>query len=181
VADVVAGARRHLARVVVVDDGSGDETGRAPRPPGGGRRARDERREGAALATGLRVLARGVGRALTLDADGQHLPARSSTLLAASTPTDGDRRRRAEEGGHTIRTINRVGNWIADRLLHAIAGQPLPTRSRVSHLPGHGDAGAERPWRPLRLRDGGPAAGGAARIGSSACRSRSTIRPWPSG
>src|SRR5256712_13781453 len=28
--------------------------------------------------------------------------------------------------GQTIARLNRFGNWVADRLLHAIAGRPLP-------------------------------------------------------
>ena len=129
VADVVAGARRHLMRVVVVDDGSGDETG-ARAAAAGAQVVLHETNagKGAALATGLRALAAaGVGRALTLDADGQHLPGEIPALLAASDADPaaivvGVRKKE----GHTIRTINRVGNWIADRVLHAIAGQPLP-------------------------------------------------------
>ena len=129
VADVVAGARRYLDRVMVVDDGSGDET--RVRATNAGAEVLVHARnagKGAAITTGLRALAAaGVGRALTLDADGQHLPREIPALLAASDadPTAivvGVRRKE----GHTIRLVNRFGNWIADRLLHAIAGQPLP-------------------------------------------------------
>ena len=83
---VVSGARAHFARVLVVDDGSGDATGERAAAAGaevirhavnGGK--------GAALRTGLEALAAGGVRcALTLDADGQHLAEEIPTLLAAS-------------------------------------------------------------------------------------------------
>ncbi len=126
---VVTGARAHCTRVLVVDDGSADATGAAAAAAGaevirhavnGGK--------GAALRTGLDALAAaGVARALTLDADGQHLPDEIPTLLAASDTAPqaivvGVRRKE----GHEIARANRFGNWIADRLLRLVAGRPLP-------------------------------------------------------
>jgi glycosyltransferase involved in cell wall biosynthesis len=114
---------------VVVDDGSGDETGTRAAAAGAEVVVHERNAgKGAALATGLRALAAGgVARALTLDADGQHLPAEIPALLAASDADPaaivvGVRKK----AGHPIRALNRFGNWVADRLLHAIAGQPLP-------------------------------------------------------
>jgi len=129
IAAVVSGIRRHVARVLVVDDGSGDETSARARAAGAEVLAHGENAgKGAALATGLRALAAsGVARALTVDADGQHLPSEIPALLAASDQDPGaivvGVRRKA---GHTIRRLNLFGNWIADRLLRAIAGRPLP-------------------------------------------------------
>ena len=129
VADVVAGARAHVTRVIVVDDGSRDDT--AARAAAAGAdilRHTDNAGKGAALLTGLRALAAdGVARALTMDADGQHLAAEVPALLAASDAEPraivvGVRRK----AGHTIRRLNRFGNWIADALLRRIAGRPLP-------------------------------------------------------
>jgi glycosyltransferase involved in cell wall biosynthesis len=115
--------------VRVVDDGSRDGTGAAaaaagaevvPHAVNSGK--------GAALRTGLTVLARdGVARALTLDADGQHLPHQIPVLLAASDAAPdafvvGVRKK----AGHTIRRINKFGNWFADRALRTIARQPIP-------------------------------------------------------
>src|SRR5207302_1991371 len=83
---VVAGARTRLGHVVVVDDGSTDDT--AARAVAAGAeviRHPANAGKGAALATGLRALAaRGVARALSLDADGQHLPREIPVLLAVS-------------------------------------------------------------------------------------------------
>lgn len=126
---MVAGARAYFARVVVVDDGSSDGTGAAaaaagaevvPHAVNAGK--------GAALRTGLAALARdGIARALTLDADGQHLPHQIPLLLAASDAAPdafvvGVRRK----AGHRIRRINKFGNWFADRALRTIAGRPIP-------------------------------------------------------
>ena len=126
---VVAEARTYLARVVVVDDGSTDDTAGAARRAGAEVvRHGVNAGKGAALLTGLRHLAAaGVARALTLDADGQHLPREIPALLSASDAAPdaivvGVRRKE----GHTIRQINRFGNWIADQLLRWIAGRALP-------------------------------------------------------
>jgi glycosyltransferase involved in cell wall biosynthesis len=126
---VVADVRGHCARVVVVDDGSHDDT--AARAASAGAevlRHGANAGKGAAIVTGMQALSRdGVARALTLDADGQHLGSEVPALLAAS---DGAPRaivvgvRRKE--GHPIRFINRVGNWFADRVLRLVAGRPLP-------------------------------------------------------
>ena len=129
VGDVVRGARAHCARVVVVDDGSDDDTGRRARAAGAEvHRHPANAGKGAAIVTGLRALeAAGVGRAVTLDADGQHLASQIPALLAASDAVPGaivvGARRKQ---GQTIARLNRFGNWMADRLLRAIAGRTLP-------------------------------------------------------
>ena len=129
VGEVVRGARAHCARVVVVDDGSDDDTELRARAAGAEvRRHAANAGKGAAILTGLHALeVPGVGRALTLDADGQHLPSQIPVLLAASDAVPGAivvGVRQKE--GHTIARLNRFGNWVADRLLRAIAGQALP-------------------------------------------------------
>jgi glycosyltransferase involved in cell wall biosynthesis len=129
VGGVVSGARGHVARVLVVDDGSEDDTGaRAAAAGAEVLRHAANAGKGAALMTGLRALAAlGVPRAVTLDADGQHLPAEIPVLLAASDAAPaaivvGVR----QKAGHEVARANRFGNWIADLLLRAIAGRPLP-------------------------------------------------------
>jgi len=129
VGEVVTGARTHCAQVVVVDDGSDDDTGLRAREAGADvRRHAANAGKGAAIMTGLRALAAvGVGRALTLDADGQHLASQIPALLEGSDAVPGAivvGVRQKE--GQTIARLNRFGNWIADRLLRALAGQPLP-------------------------------------------------------
>ena len=82
---VVAEAARHLP-VLVVDDGSRDETGSVAERAG----ARVIRQvpnqgKGAALRTGFRsALAEGAAAVITLDADGQHDPAELPDFLAAA-------------------------------------------------------------------------------------------------
>jgi glycosyltransferase involved in cell wall biosynthesis len=73
---VVDGVRRHLARVVVVDDGSDDATAEVARAAGAEVVSLDRNRgKGYALRQGIaRALAGEPGAILLLDADGQHDP-----------------------------------------------------------------------------------------------------------
>jgi glycosyltransferase involved in cell wall biosynthesis len=129
IAAVVTGTRDVLTPVVVVDDGSADDT--AARAAAAGAevlRHATNQGKGAALVTGLRHLDEaGFERALTLDADGQHLPEEIPRLLAAADAapnaiTVGVRRKE----GFAIKRSARLGNWVADRVLRWLAGQPLP-------------------------------------------------------
>lgn len=84
---VVAAARRH-GHVIVVDDGSSDDTGAIARAAGA-EVLRHARRLGKAqaLRTGIAAArARGASHVITLDADGQHDPDDVPTLLAAAAP-----------------------------------------------------------------------------------------------
>src|SRR5690349_1230586 len=73
---LVAGVRRHVSHVLVIDDGSSDQTGLAARQAGAEvLRHETSRGKGAALRTGWRqAQERGFRWALTLDGDGQHSP-----------------------------------------------------------------------------------------------------------
>jgi glycosyltransferase involved in cell wall biosynthesis len=125
---VVRGTRARLATVLVVDDGSADETAAVARDAGAEVLRHDVNRgKGAAIRTGLRHLqGRGYRRALVLDADGQHLPDEIPKLVAASdaAPTAlvlGVR----DKAGHAISAIRRVANWVADHAVSAAAGRRL--------------------------------------------------------
>jgi glycosyltransferase involved in cell wall biosynthesis len=129
IAAVVRGTLAVLPAVVVVDDGSGDDTAaRAAAAGAAVLRHPINQGKGAALVTGLRHLATaGIERALTLDADGQHLPDQIAVLLEASDAAPGAivvGVRRKER--FAIKRAARFGNWIADHLMRGIAGRPLP-------------------------------------------------------
>lgn len=126
---VVAGVRPLLPLVVVVDDGSADDTSAVAKQAGAIVERHDPNQgKGAALLTGFRALAaQGATHALTLDADGQHLPDQIPLLLAASEQQPaalvvGVR----QKAGQPIRWINRFGNAVADGLMARIARQQLP-------------------------------------------------------
>ncbi|MBI2390207.1 MAG: glycosyltransferase family 2 protein [Deltaproteobacteria bacterium] len=86
IADVVRGAARQVAVVVVVDDGSHDATAKVAREAGAtvvGHAI--NRGKGAALRTGLEwAREHGYEAVVSLDADGQHPPGQIAKILAAS-------------------------------------------------------------------------------------------------
>ncbi len=81
---VVEETRRHLPSVVVIDDGSTDGTGKVARETGAiVLRHEVNRGKGAALKTGFAwALENGYDGVITLDADGQHLPAEIPKFVA---------------------------------------------------------------------------------------------------
>ena len=126
---VLAGARLHDLPILVVDDGSRDDTAAIARAAGAEvLRHAQNRGKGAALMTGMRALvAHGFTHALTMDGDGQHLPREIPTLLtaAAAEPAAiviGVRRR----GNQEVAGINLFGNRFANLCVRSAAGVPLP-------------------------------------------------------
>jgi glycosyltransferase involved in cell wall biosynthesis len=89
---VVAELRRHLARVVVVDDGSADGTADAATAAGAHvHRFLENRGKGAALREGLRLaLEHEPAAVLLLDGDGQHDAADAPAFLEAWDAGAGD-------------------------------------------------------------------------------------------
>jgi glycosyltransferase involved in cell wall biosynthesis len=115
---VVFDARRQLDPVIVIDDGSTDATGEVARAAGATvLRHGVNRGKGAALKTGFAwILENGFDGVITIDADGQHLPAEIPKFL----------RERAEGGADLViggrahlfggmlprrRTANRFSAW----------------------------------------------------------------------
>jgi len=92
IAKVVAESRRHVEPVLVIDDGSSDATGEVAKAVGAVvLRHEVNRGKGAALKTGFAwALAQGAEGVVTLDADGQHLPAEIPKFIAARAETDAD-------------------------------------------------------------------------------------------
>jgi len=90
VADVVARALPHVDQVLVIDDGSRDDTGALAQRAGATvLRLEPNRGKGAALAYGCdRARALGAREIVTLDADGEHFPEEIPSLLAALAGAD---------------------------------------------------------------------------------------------
>src|ERR1051325_3219239 len=120
IAEGVGGVRRHLPNVIVVDDGSTDETGRKASAAGAEviRHAKNLGK-GAALRAGFRLAReRGFIWALMLDGDGQHAPDDVPAFFHCAERTSatlviGDRLSRAEGMPWLRRQTNR---WMTRRL-----------------------------------------------------------------
>lgn len=127
IAAVVEQARRHLAPVLVVDDGSTDQTGAAAEAAGAiVLRHPGNRGKGAALQTGFAyAVQRGAQAVLTLDADGQHDPAEAAKLLAAAAATPGSLVIGVRSFDPTLMPRrSRIGNNISTFFISRFAGRP---------------------------------------------------------
>lgn len=125
---VVAGAREHVEHVLVVDDGSSDDTSRVATAAGAELVRHDSNRgKGAALRAGLqRLRAHGYSHAFSLDGDGQHLAGEMPVLLDESRAHPeaiivGSRIREHEVAG-----IRRFGNDFANWWVALAAGREFP-------------------------------------------------------
>jgi glycosyltransferase involved in cell wall biosynthesis len=124
---VVRGALEHLS-VIVVDDGSADDTAARAREAGATViEQRPNQGKGAALRAGFRrALDEGADAVLTLDADGQHDPAEIPAFLAAfaaEPPPDlviGRRNFRA------MPPIRRLSNTIGGKAFSWAVGRDVP-------------------------------------------------------
>ncbi len=138
---VLAGVRRIVPDVVVVDDGSEDATA-AVAAAGGADVVRHpaNRGKGAAVRTGLQRLSDGgFERAVAIDADGQHLPEEIPKLLAeANRFPEAMVLAVREKDGQPIAMLNRLANGIADWMTSQVAGCVFPDTQcglRVYPLP----------------------------------------------
>ena len=129
IGEVVAGVRRHLPTVIVVDDGSEDGTAAAASQAGAEIiRLPRNLGKGAALRAGWqRACACGFTWALNLDGDGQHRPEDIRAFLRCADETGalmivGNRMHCAQAIPWLRRKVNR---WMSRRL-SARAGQSLP-------------------------------------------------------
>jgi glycosyltransferase involved in cell wall biosynthesis len=140
IAPLVNAIRRHLPAVIVVDDGSTDETPAVARTAGA-EVVRHERNlgKGAALKTGLSLaLKRGIEWVLTLDGDGQHAPDDLPAFVACAEETGarlvvGNRMHNAEAIPWLRRRVNR---WMSRKISEG-AGRHLPDTQcgfRLIHL-----------------------------------------------
>ena len=116
------------AGLVVVDDGSTDETG-AVAARAGGLVIRHERNagKGAALATGIaRALADGAAAIVTLDADGQHPPEAVPLVLAPLARAGVDLVLGARERSGAMPFPRRVTNRLSATIASRIARVAIP-------------------------------------------------------
>ena len=128
IADVVAGIREVVARVVVVDDGSVDDTSERACAAGADVvRHLSNAGKGRAVRTGLRhVLSGDFTHVVLLDGDMQHLPKEAGPLLAAAAETGadvvlGERQFFREQMPASRYHANRLGS----RVLSWFVGVPL--------------------------------------------------------
>jgi glycosyltransferase involved in cell wall biosynthesis len=148
---IVRGIRPHLQQVIVVDDGSADETARAAVAAGATVvRHSINLGKGAAVNSGLSAAqAAGFSWAALLDGDGQHKPEDLPLLLGCAERTKavlvvGDRMHNPGAMPWLRRQVNR---WMS-RKLSQRSGRPLPDTQcgfRLVNL---------EAWRGLRLRAG---------------------------
>jgi glycosyltransferase involved in cell wall biosynthesis len=129
IGSLVTAVRSVLSHVIVVDDGSVDNTGSLARSAGAEVIRRDAHPgKGAALRAGLaRAAERGFTWALMMDGDGQHAPEDIPALLAAAGPGNadlivGNRMLHADRMPFVRRHVNK---WMSRRLSGA-AGVDLP-------------------------------------------------------
>src|SRR2546428_5972340 len=127
---VVTGVRHALpgVAVYVVDDGSGDETGRAGRAQGATVLVHPRNLgKGAALRTGIaRALADQAAIIVTLDADGQHPPQEIPRLVAPVAAQQADVVLGARARTRAMPFGRRCTNWLSAALASRIGGRPGP-------------------------------------------------------
>jgi len=92
IAPIITGAKEHVERVVVIDDGSSDGTGDVARAAGAIVIRHDVNRgKGGALKSGfLWALEQQLDGVITLDADGQHLPRQIPQFIEHRRATGAD-------------------------------------------------------------------------------------------
>ena len=126
---VVAGVRRAVpqARIHVVDDGSGDGTTAAAAAAGAVVLTLPSHAgKGAALGAGVaRAIAQGAVVVVTLDADGQHVPAEVPQLAAPVAAGLVDMTLGARERTAAMPAGRRFNNWLSAALTSRMAGYPV--------------------------------------------------------
>lgn len=122
IAEVVRGATKFADRVIVVDDGSRDETGKLAKEAGAlVVRHAVNRGVGAAIGTGIEAAVKlGADAVVTMDADGQHRPEDAGRVFDRLAKGDvefvmGSRLKKGDEPGHMPLhrvLLNTVGNLL---------------------------------------------------------------------
>jgi glycosyltransferase involved in cell wall biosynthesis len=130
IGDVVRRARQQLDHVLVVDDGSGDQTGKCAREAGAEVVVHPENRgKGEAIKTGLRYwLDRQINFVVILDADGQHRPEEIDRFVAAAVSTAGPKVIVGNRMNDVSRMplVRRIVNRYMSYKISRICGQKIP-------------------------------------------------------
>ena len=124
ISDVVRRTRQQLDHVVVIDDGSSDNTARCAREAGAEVIVHGQNRgKGEAIKTGLRHwLDRQFIHVIILDADGQHLPEEIDRFIAAA----------AQAGDHSFFLGNRMNNLTGMPFIRRVVNRYMSNRiSRI--------------------------------------------------
>jgi glycosyltransferase involved in cell wall biosynthesis len=124
ISDVVRRTRQQLDHVVVIDDGSSDNTTRCAREAGAEVIVHSQNRgKGEAIKTGLRHwLDRQFIHVIILDADGQHLPEEIDRFIAAA----------AQAGDHSFFLGNRMKNLTGMPFVRRVVNRYMSNRiSRI--------------------------------------------------
>ena len=122
--DIVRRTRQQLDHVVVIDDGSSDNTAGCAREAGAEVIVHSQNRgKGEAIKTGLRHwLDRQFTHVIILDADGQHLPEEIDRFIAAA----------AQAGDHSFFLGNRMNNLIGMPFVRRVVNRYMSNRiSRI--------------------------------------------------
>ena len=127
IGDLVRGCFKHVASVLVVDDGSTDKTVEEARAAGAEVLSHGENLgKGAALRSGLRYLEeRGMSHAISLDGDGQHFPAEIPRLAAESIEHPGALVLGVRRIDSPVAAMNRFGNAFANLWVRIATGRDL--------------------------------------------------------
>lgn len=137
IAEVVRGAAAHL-QVLVVDDGSRDDTASQARSAGATViEQRPNQGKGAALRAGFRrALADGADAVLTLDADGQHDPAEIPLFLAAWATEPRPDLVIGRRNFRAMPPVRRLSNVLGGRAFSWAVGRSIPDNQSGYRLVG---------------------------------------------
>jgi len=125
IANVVKGTQPHVEQVVVIDDGSSDETAQVAQAAGATcLRSETNCGKASALRTGIAFArAQNFTHAITLDGDGQHLPEDVPVMLRVAEQTGADLVIGARSFDRTRMPYARYySNTIGSRLASALVG-----------------------------------------------------------
>jgi glycosyltransferase involved in cell wall biosynthesis len=128
VGDVVQRTLAQLDHVLVVDDGSTDQTAANARAAGAEVIVHERNAgKGEAIKTGLRYwLERGLNHVIILDADGQHLPEEIARFIAAAPLGDGLLVGTRMNDVRTMPLVRRIVNRSMSRAISRYCGQDIP-------------------------------------------------------